>query len=245
MNVLQIRSPVPLCSLTSVLASRPPHAAGDHSQPATIGRKVGMQRETDHPDFLLFPVQSADNAKMLALDSSRQQQTPYFQQQFTMDPSLIESFGFHVDSLNGFGQAPTSSAIPQPSSYYDTPPVYADSFPETHKQATFPPMPATPPSIPTSRTSEPYMPGLSTASGPSIASASSSAIGSPYSGNAHIVQENWIDTNHGLGLPAAVMNDCFPNDYMGSTLDSDAFLAKKYPDTFVGEYIHVLFSPTL
>ncbi|KAH8429952.1 putative C2H2 finger domain protein [Aspergillus melleus] len=232
MSVLQI------CCLFFLLLSldinprieTPTHHRG--AQPTTIG-KVGMQNETDHLDFLLYPVQSTDSAKMLALDSSRQQQNPYFQQQFTMDPAMIEPFGFHVDSLNGFGQAPTSSAIPQPSSYYDTPPVYAESFPETHKQAGFPPMPATPPSIPTSRISEPYMPGLSTASGPSIASASSSAIGSPYSGNAHVVQESWIDTNHGLGLPAAVMNDIFPNDYMGTTVDSDAFYAKKYPDTFV------------
>lgn len=193
-----------------------------------------MQSETDHPDFLLFPAQSADKANMLALDSSRQQQNPYFQPQFTMDPALIEPFGFQMDSLNGFGQAPASSAMPQPS-YYDTPPVYAESFPEIHKQASFPAMPPTPPSIPTSRTSEPYMPGLSSASGPSIASASSSAIGSPYSGHAHVVPESWIDTNHGLGLPAAVMNEMFPNDYMGNTLDPDAYYAKKYPDNFVGE----------
>ncbi|THC87982.1 hypothetical protein EYZ11_012574 [Aspergillus tanneri] len=187
-----------------------------------------MQSQFDRPDFLLFPVQSTDKAPMLALDSSRQQQTPYFQH-FTMDPAMIESFGFHVDNLNGFGQAPTSANIPQ-SSYYDTPPVYTESF-DANKGAGLPPMPATPPSIPTSRTSDAYMPGLCTASGPSVASASSSAIGSPYSSNAQIVQENWIDTSHGLGLPAAVMGDLY--DYMGNPFDSDGIYGKKYPDSFV------------
>ncbi|OGM40903.1 C2H2 finger domain protein [Aspergillus bombycis] len=164
---------------------------------------------------------------MLAFEPSRQQQTPYFQH-FTMDPALTEPFTFHVD-LSGFGQAPNSSRLPQ-SSHYDTPSI--DAYSDTNKVTSFPPMPATPPSIPISH-SEPYMPSLSTASGPSIASASSSAIGSPYSGTAPAIHENWVDTNHGLGLPAAVMSDLFPNEYIGNSLDMEGFYSKKNSDNYV------------
>ncbi|KAF9894325.1 hypothetical protein FE257_007828 [Aspergillus nanangensis] len=187
-----------------------------------------MQSQLDHTDFVLFPAQSSRNNKMLALDSSRQQQTPFFQN-FTMDPALIDPFGFHVDNLNNFGQTPSSSRAPQ-TSYYDTPPIYADSYPDSNKAVGFPSMPATPPPVPTS---ESYVPGLSTASGPSIASASSSAIGSPYSGTTHANPESWVDTNHGLGLPAAVMSDLFPNDFTGNTLDSEGIFSHKSTDHFV------------
>ena len=45
-----------------------------------------------------------------------------------------------------------------------------------------------------------------------------------------------MNTNHGLGLPAAVMHDLFPNDYMGSTIDMDRFYREKLPDGFVGRF---------
>ncbi|KAE8151089.1 putative C2H2 finger domain protein [Aspergillus avenaceus] len=182
-----------------------------------------MQTHTDHPDFTLFSSQDPRESIMSEFDSSRQQQTPYFH--LTMDSGLIEPFIFPLDGMNGFGQAAVSSQIPQPS-YFDTPDAYSDN----PKTASFPPMPATPPSVPTSHSSEPFMPGLSTASGPSIASASSSAVGSPYSGAAPAVPEDWVDTNHGLGLPAAVMGDLFPNEYFGNPPDLEAFYSKKYVD---------------
>lgn len=96
-------------------------------------------------------------------------------------------------------------------------------------------MPTTPPAIPISN-SEPYLSGVSTASGPSIASASSSAMGSPYSANAQNLQEEWVDTNHGLGLPGAVMSDLFPNENMVNPFDSEGFYQKK-SDSFVGELL--------
>ncbi|KAB8238482.1 putative C2H2 finger domain protein [Aspergillus alliaceus] len=190
-----------------------------------------MQAQRDHPDFVLFPSQFNAESKMLAYDSSRQQQTPYFQH-FTMDPALTGPFTFNVDSLSGFGQAPNSAQMPQ-SSYFDTPSI--DAYSDANNAASFPAMPATPPSAPISHSSEPFMSGLSTASGPSIASASSSAIGSPYSGTAPAIQESWVDTNHGLGLPAAVMGDIFPNEYIGSTLDLEGYYHKKGSDSYVGE----------
>ncbi|OOO13098.1 hypothetical protein OAory_01008470 [Aspergillus oryzae] len=174
---------------------------------------------------------------MLAFEPSRQQQTPYFQH-FTMDPALTEPFPFHVD-LSGFGQSPNSSRLPQ-SSYYDTPSIDAYS---DNKATSFPPMPATPPSAPISHSSEPFMPGLSTASGPSIASASSSAIGSPYSGTAPAIHENWVDTTHGLGLPAALMGDLFPNEYTGSSLDMEGFYSKKNSNNYVGKFDCIIPKP--
>jgi hypothetical protein len=195
-----------------------------------IEPKAGMQTQVDLPDFVLFPSQVNSESKMLAFDRSRQQQTPYFQH-FTMDPALTEPFTFHVDNLSGFGQTPNSSHVPQ-SSYFDTPPI--DAYSDINKAASFPPMPATPPSAPISHSSEPLMPGLSTASGPSVASASSSAIGSPYSGTAPAIQESWLHTNHGLGLPVAVMSDLFQNEYIPNTLDLEGFYSKG-SNSYVGE----------
>ncbi|GAQ11951.1 hypothetical protein ALT_9272 [Aspergillus lentulus] len=169
---------------------------------------------------------------MLALDSSRQQRTSYFHN-VPMDPALVDPFGFQMDNFGGFGQ--TSGSTSAPTSYYETSPVYADSQLEP-KTFGFPPMPPTPPSLPVPYSTEPYMSGLSSASGPSIASASSSAIGSPYSGTAHTFPESWVDTNHGIGLPAAVMDEFFPNEFMGSSLEADHMYQRKGPDDFVGEF---------
>ncbi len=44
--------------------------------------------------------------------------------------------------------------------------------------------------------------------------ASSSAMGSPLRNRAGVPGE-LVNTNHGLGLPAAVMNDLFSHEYMG------------------------------
>ncbi|EAW15183.1 putative C2H2 finger domain protein [Aspergillus clavatus NRRL 1] len=166
---------------------------------------------------------------MMALDSSRQQQPSYFHT-VPMDPALVDPFGFHADTFSGFGQSATN-APPQPS-YYETSPVYGNPHSDA-KTSNFPPMPPTPPSLPLPYSTEPYMSGLSSASGPSVASASSSAIGSPYSGITHTFQESWIDTNNGIGLPAAVMDEFFPNDFIGNSLDSEDIYQTKGPDDFV------------
>ncbi|KAK9578363.1 hypothetical protein V6Z92_009040 [Aspergillus fumigatus] len=188
-----------------------------------------MQSPGEHSDFVLYPTLAHKEAIMLALDSSRQQQTSYFQD-VHMDPALVDPFGFQMDNLGGFGQ--TSGPTSAPTSYYGTSPVYADSQLEP-KTSAFPPMPPTPPSLPVPYSTEPYMSGLSSASGPSIASASSSAIGSPYSCTAHTFPESWVDTNHGIGLPAAVMDEFFPNEFMGSSLEADHTYQRKGPDDFV------------
>lgn len=184
----------------------------------------GMQSQPlhpAHPDFVLFPPGSHKQLKMLALESSRQQQFPYFQS-YTMDPALIDPFAFPVDPLGGYGQNQDPSGL---QSYYDGSDMSKTSgFPST-----------TPPLMTTSQPAEHAMPGLSSASGPSIASASSSAIGSPYSGNVQTFQESWVDTSHGLGLQGAVVGDLFPNDYVGGTVDPEGFYQKKSQNSYVGE----------
>ncbi|KAE8349374.1 hypothetical protein BDV28DRAFT_151934 [Aspergillus coremiiformis] len=131
-----------------------------------------------------------------------------------MGPAWTEPFAFHVDNLSGFGQTPNSSQMTQ-STYFDTPSINAYS--DTNKAARFPSMPATPPPASISHSYEALMPGLATASGPSIASASSSAIGSPYSGTA----------------PAEVVSPLFLNEYIGNAMDLEAFQHKKTPDPYI------------
>lgn len=137
---------------------------------------------------------------------------------------MLDFFTFPVDNLNGLEQGQDSTRAPQ--SYYEANSAYLESG-DIHKPASgfhSPPVPST----------ESHMPGLASASGPSIASASSSAIGSPYSNTPQGLHENWVDTNNGLGLPGAVVGELLPNDYMGNTMDPDAFYQKKCTDSFVG-----------
>lgn len=179
-------------------------------------------------DFIRYSSNPSFRSKMLAVDAARPKQSSYFHP-MTMDPSLVDMFTFPVDSVHPYGQADFSRL---PQSYYDDPSLLADST-NLQKASNFPSMPATPPSLPRPHP-DPQVSTGSAASGPSIASAPSSAIGSPYSGTAQLFQDNWVNTNHGLGLPAAVMNDLFSNDYMASTMDMDSLYQEKYPGNFVG-----------
>jgi hypothetical protein len=171
-------------------------------------------------DFTLFP---QTRSKMLAEARVKQ---PYFD--MTMDPGNI--FSYPVDNMAQYGQNDLSRLS---QSYYDTS-LFESA--ELHKVTHFASMPTTPPSVSASHSTEPHIPTGSAASGPSIASASSSAMGSPYSGNAHTLHDNWMNTNHGLGLPAAVMNDMFSHDYMGNAVDMDMLYQEKFSDTFVGMF---------
>lgn len=168
-------------------------------------------------DFTLFP----HSRKMLAEARVKQ---PYFD--MTLDPSNM--FSYPMDNMAHYGH--DLSRLPH--SYYDTSLFDSAELQKAH----FASMPTTPPSVSASHSTEPNIPTGSAASGPSIASASSSAMGSPYSGTAHAFHDNWVNTNHGLGLPAAVMNDMFSHEYMGNAVDMDMLYQEKFPDTFVGMF---------
>ncbi|KAJ5781082.1 hypothetical protein N7457_006242 [Penicillium paradoxum] len=175
-----------------------------------------------HPDFTLFPFHS--QSKMMAVEAARSKQPSYFDP-MAMDPSM---FSFPVENLPHYAQSHDMSRAC--NSYYNTQ-MFEGA--DLQKSTYFSSMPATPPSVPNSHCAEPCIPVSSSASGPSIASASSSAMGSPYSGTAHAFQENWVNTNHGLGLPVAVMSDLFPQEYMANTAEVDMIYQEKFPDSFV------------
>ena len=187
---------------------------------------------SDRAGFVHCAPNPVPRSKMLAVEAARPKQPSYFQP-MAMDPSLVDMFSYPMDSVPPYTQSFEYSRLPQ--SYLDTPSLFAESM-EIAKASSFPSMPATPPSISASQITEPQISTGSAASGPSVASAPSSAIGSPYPGPAQLFQDNWMNTNHGLGLPAAVMHDLFPNDYMGSTIDMDRFYREKLPDGFVGRF---------
>ncbi|KAJ5641488.1 hypothetical protein N7490_005488 [Penicillium lividum] len=165
-------------------------------------------------DFVLFP--NPLQSKMLALDARPKH--AYFQPM--IDPNM-EMYSYPMDMQ----YANMDYSRPQ---YFDAS-LYTE---ELHKYSNIPSMPATPPSVTTSY-AEPQVPTGSAASGPSIASAPSSAIGSPYTASAAVFQENWVNTNHGLGLPAAVMHDLFPNEYIGNGVDMDGYYREKLAGTYV------------
>lgn len=190
--------------------------------------------ETTFSDFALFPTTLPvttvhSQSKMLAVMPPRQQEAPFFQN-MTMDPSMADLFTLPMDNGNAFGPNHDSARVP--TSYYDTHSVYAEDL---QKPTAYPPMPGSPPVL-TSQAPEPHLPGLSSASGPSLDSTPSSAIGSPYSNTTQNFQEGWTDTSNGLGLVGAVVGDPLAHDYMGSTMDPEAFYQKGCSDSFVSKF---------
>lgn len=147
-----------------------------------------------------------------------------------MDPSMADLFTLPMDNGNAFGPNHDSARVP--TSYYDTHSVYAEDL---QKPTAYPPMPGSPPVL-TSQAPEPHLPGLSSASGPSLDSTPSSVIGSPYSNTTQNFQEGWTDTSNGLGLVGAVVGDPLAHDYMGSTTDPEAFYQKGCSDSFVSKF---------
>jgi hypothetical protein len=147
---------------------------------------------------------------------------------------MVDMFSFPMDSMPYQHQHQHQHHLHHQQAQPDFRLAYLDGpIYEDLQKHQFPSMPTTPPSISTSQ-SEPQIPTGSTASGPSIASAPSSVISSPYSGAQQVFQDNWVNTNHGLGLPAAVMGDLFPShDYMGQ-VEMDGLYQEKFPDPFVG-----------
>ncbi len=197
----------------------------------TQDSKTKYMSTPTHSDFVLFShdIHAGPQSKMLAVETVRSKQSTYFHP-MAMDPNTVDMFSYPMDVPYPHTHTDYSRV---PQTYFDAP-VFAES--DFHQTSTFPSIPTTPPSAPASYSAE-HIPTGSAASGPSIASAPSSALGSPYSGNAQVVQDNWMNTNHGLGLPAAVMSDLFANDYshMGASVDMDGLYQEKFPDTFVGK----------
>ncbi|KAK2745032.1 hypothetical protein FQN55_006389 [Onygenales sp. PD_40] len=152
---------------------------------------------------------------MLALERSRHEQ-PYLQQ-LSMDPSMHDPFG----SLNIDGYS-YSHFPPGSNAFFDSSSAFMVEAPHqlyNPKFDSYPHPPSGPPSIATAPSDQT---ASSSASGPSIPSTSSSAIGSPY-------QENWMDMNAG-----------YPQDYVSAGMDADIMFAHdKLPDSFVASASNV------
>ncbi|KAL9110001.1 MAG: hypothetical protein Q9227_005340 [Pyrenula ochraceoflavens] len=142
---------------------------------------------------------------------------PYPNHNFTAAYGEHDHFGSLQCGDNPSYYPPTSHDGPH-NMYYQ--PVHANSFPKTSAEQ--------PPS------------SLSTASGPSVPSASSSTIGSPYSSHANpnTYSESWPGVTQGLGLDPAIANgEDFHGDFPTAGLDPETDFAtqtKMSPD-FVGE----------
>jgi hypothetical protein len=139
---------------------------------------------------------------MLALESSR---LPYFaQEQLALD-SDMDPYGF-----------PMQQQFPMYDPAMWIEPEYKHQQQHHHQHHLL--FPNSPPSMAASH--------YSAASGASIASASSSAMGSPYSGAAHTFpQDSWVDTATGLmGMPGAMA----PEQLDFNPMDDAAF-ASKFP----------------
>jgi hypothetical protein len=164
---------------------------------------------------------------MLALESSRQQQFPFFSHdQLALDPEIMDSYGFSTMQQNLQSQPQEHHSYPQ-QNFYEPSSSWTEQTPDMefqqkqqHQHMLYPAGPNSPPSMAASH--------YSAASGASIASASSSAMGSPYSGAAHTFQESWIDTANGLlGMPMMMPEIDYPMNNMEG--DSTFGAPAKFP----------------
>jgi hypothetical protein len=175
---------------------------------------------------------------MLAVEHSRQQH--HFTQPFGYDlgfhdsyPDLsMNSYGA-FESVHGFALLPYST-YENPSFYMDTPPEGFKSEMQRSSSLTGSLKPAS------HHSSELPRSTLSSASGHSIPSASSSTVGSPYSGHAHSFShhESWVNSNEGLGLGSALVNqEAYYQGFVGTDLDSELAFGPhdKLSGDFVGE----------
>ena len=144
-----------------------------------------------------------------------------------------------MNSYSSFDSIPSFSPLPysvyeHPSFYLDTP---AEGFKsEMHRSSSL-----SGSLKPASHHSSELAPStFSSASGHSITSASSSTVGSPYSGHAHSFshQESWVNSNEGLGLsPAIVSQEGYYQGFVGADLDSELAFGShdKLSDDYVGK----------
>ncbi|PGH16357.1 hypothetical protein AJ80_05207 [Polytolypa hystricis UAMH7299] len=164
---------------------------------------------------------------MLALERSRHEQ-PYLQH-FPMDPAMHDPFASL--NTNDYTAIGTYSSIPPTShAFFDPTLLPVDNqlynkFDSYQQQA--------PSASPSGSNFEQLPSTSSSTTGPSAASTSSSAIGSPY-------QESWIDMNQAPGYgPGTVASDGY-QEYVANGMEGDlVFANEKLPNSFVGKCANV------
>ncbi|EED16144.1 C2H2 finger domain protein, putative, partial [Talaromyces stipitatus ATCC 10500] len=180
---------------------------------------------------------------MLALESSRQQQFPFFSQdQLALDPELMDSYGFSAMQPNLQSQNHEHIHSYPQQTYYESSSSWTDQTPDMEfqqKSQQHMLYPGGGANSPLSMVASHY----SAASGASVASASSSAMGSPYSGAAHTFQDSWMDGANGLlGMPMGMMPEI---DYPLASMEGDATFGAgtKYPTVDPSAIHHPLHTP--
>ncbi|OCT49252.1 putative C2H2 finger domain protein [Cladophialophora carrionii] len=162
---------------------------------------------------------------MLALEHNRHQQ---FDQLYDLEQSIQAPFpGLTMDM---YESADTWNKFhPLPYSFFENPSMFATAPMHSIKQEMHQ-FQDLPPAL------------ISSGSAPSIPSASSSTVGSPYSGPAHVIaSQDGYDhavASYGLGvMPAIVNHEAFAQDILGNAMEAELSLSshEKLPDSFVGE----------
>ncbi|KAI9751839.1 MAG: hypothetical protein M1835_001166 [Candelina submexicana] len=183
-------------------------------------------------DFVLYSSHSTHGSysDILDQDSSRHEEpyTKHFSSNMSNPYSRMTAYDSY-DPINAY------SSAQQP--FYDTPRFVLDAPQDGgHCQRT----PSGSPATSASQSFDPPPSTLSSASGASIQSASSSAMGSPYSRASQILPgaEPWADpSKHGLGIgPSIVQNDNFEHETsIPASLEHELmFTDNKVPSGFVG-----------
>jgi hypothetical protein len=170
---------------------------------------------------------------MLALEHSRRQ---HFDQAYDLEHSIQGPFpGLTMDMYES--TETLSNFHPMPYSFFENPSMFATAPMQAIKQEMhhFQELP----------------PALVSSSGSahSIPSASSSTVGSPYTGPSHaIMMQDGYDhsaASFGLGVMPTIVNpEVFSQDILGNAIDAELSLSghEKLPDSFVGECADLSFS---
>ncbi len=159
---------------------------------------------------------------MLALEHSRRQQ--FADQIFDLEQTIQAPFpGLVMDSYDSVDTMINFHTLPY--SYFDNASMFVTA-PQSIKQE-MPQFHEMPPAL------------ISSGSVPSIPSASSSTVGSPYSGPSHAISsQDAFDHNgapYGLGvMPTIVNHDFFSQEMMRASMEADLSL-EKLSDSYVGE----------
>lgn len=163
---------------------------------------------------------------MLALEHSRRQQ--FADQGYDLEHSIHAPYpGLTMDAYDSVD--PMVNFHPLPYSYFENPSIFTTAPIQSIKQEMHQ-LHELPPAL------------ISSGSAPSIPSASSSTVGSPYSGPSHTIssQDGYDHSGvaYGLGvMPTIVNHDVFSQDLLGASMETELSLTghDKLSDSFVGE----------
>ena len=160
---------------------------------------------------------------------------------FPRDPSYhnMESEDDTSGLNTSYDPYPSMSAYSAPPAYYNAPHYFFESA-KPQDQHRFTPVGSPSPSI-SQALDHPPSTTLSSASGASVQSTASSAVGSPYSHATHNLpsQDQWTESHHGLGIASGVVhsNEDFGRDMAqwGGMENELLFDSSKLQDSFIGE----------